>query len=187
MKRLRFWPVSSEAVMRISRSIQALAVVTSLFAAGCGSSGGSGPPHSSGGSTSTGGDANDLADAAPEPGVCQPLCCSDADCAGLACVAFDKSYGTLGVCTPGTTGSGSGDAGATFDAACWTLNKPECNPFTNGQCDPGDACDVGALGTDTEPTVSCYYGDNVQAQGQTCDNVEGPYCMPGYHCVPNKT
>jgi hypothetical protein len=170
--------------MRISCSIS-LAFVVSLLAVGCGSSQDSGPPHNMGGSGGTD-DAQDFEDAAPEPGVCQPLCCSDADCAGLACKVFDSSYGTLGVCMPGTTGTGSGDATATFDQTCWTVNPPECNPFTNEQCDPGDACDVGGLGSDTQPSVSCYYGDNVQAQGETCDNVEGPYCLPGFHCVPNQ-
>ena len=49
----------------------------------------------------------------------------------------------------------------------------------------GGACDVGGQGDpDTQPVVSCYYDDNTQGPGEVCDNVEGPFCMPGFHCVP---
>jgi hypothetical protein len=129
----------------------------------------------------------------PEPGLCRPLCCSDNDCpTGVVCTPFDSEWGTLGVCLASAWGGDAGTTdggltpldGGTFSATCWTLNTPQCDPFTNAPCDPGDACDVTALGTGTEPEVACQAGDNIQGEDEVCDNVDGPFCIPGYHCVP---
>ena len=171
--------------------------VALVLTTGCGSNSGDGPPVSGSGGSAGSSSLNDAAyeEYPPEPGVCRALCCSNADCAtGEACTPFDTNAGTLGVCSPGWAGDGgtdpdagasSGDGGA-FPESCWTLNNPECNPLSNEPCDVGGACDVGGQGDpQTEPVVSCYYDDNTQGPGETCDNVDGPFCVPGYHCVPN--
>lgn len=170
-----------------------LVVLTSLMAVACGSESSGGPPSSSGGSGGVGGasvpDGSEPEAFAPEPGVCRALCCADTDCAdGETCDAFDAKSGTLGVCSG--TGSPEGgtsapDGGASFPESCWTVTTPECNPLTNESCGGGGACDVGGLGdSQTKPVVACYYDDNVQGPGEDCDNVQGPFCVPGYHCAP---
>ncbi|MCC6899533.1 MAG: hypothetical protein IT377_11195 [Polyangiaceae bacterium] len=171
-----------------------LVLSTSLCAAGCGGDdNGKGPPGTGsgggGGSLPDGGAPDALA---PEPGSCRKLCCASSDCSsGESCVAFESAAGTLGTCTPGGDGGAATDAGstsdggATFPPSCWTLNTPECNPLTNESCAAGGACDIGGQGDpDTKPVVACYYDDNIQGPGEDCDNVEGPFCVPGYHCVP---
>ena len=168
-------------------------VLSASVLAACGSDDGGGPPSSVGGGGGSGGgslpDGSDPDALAPEPGVCRPLCCADSDCGSSGkCQPFDSSTGTLGVCS---TGSGS-DAGtatdggtSAFPPSCWTVTKPECNPLTNEGCAAGGACDVGGQGDpETKPVVACYYDDNIQGPGEACDNVEGPFCVPGYHCVP---
>lgn len=190
-----------------------LVLAASLCVAACGNESSGGPPKGTGGSggTSTLNDGDLPEDFVPEPGVCRALCCADTDCAaGETCTAFDSKAGTLGVCSPGWAGSDGGDpdagapdpdagtpdpdagipdpdAGApSFPESCWTVNEPECNPLTNESCAAGGACDVGGQGDPTtQPVVSCYYDDNTQGPGEICDNVEGPFCVPGYHCVPN--
>lgn len=172
-----------------------LVLAASLFAAACSSDEGSGPP--SGGTGGNGGSAGaplhdgDLPDDfAPEPGLCRPLCCTDSDCSAGTCVAFDSASGTLGACSSGWAGSEGGlpDAGASgnFTPSCWTANQPACNPLTNESCGASTACDVGGLGDPaTKPVIECFSGDNIQGPGEECDNVLGPYCVPGFHCVPN--
>ncbi len=137
----------------------------------------------------------------PSPGVCHALCCSDSDCiTGETCTPFLPADGTLGVCTGGAAsdagtgfdggtmmdagGTPSGDAG--LDPACWS-QSPGCNPLTNASCAAGAACDVTGLvdGGQPQPQVECLYGDNTQSAGQDCDSVDGPFCIPGYHCVSN--
>lgn len=169
-----------------------LVLVTSLFAAACGSDKGEGPPATaSGGSGGEGGVLNDAdlpEDYAPEPGVCRPLCCADSDCAGGTCDPFDPKAGTLGACSAGWAGTDGGttpDGGGSFPESCWTLNEPECNPITNESCGANGACDIGGQGDPaTQPVVSCFYDDNTQGPNEECDNVEGPFCIPGFHCVP---
>ncbi|MBK7580754.1 MAG: hypothetical protein IPI67_11160 [Myxococcales bacterium] len=169
-------------------------LATSLLVAACGSDSGGGPPGASGGGGGSGGTGATAGDGglpeayAPEPGVCRALCCADTDCGdGLKCEAFDAKAGTLGVCAGSAEGgSVNPEAGApSFPESCWTLTKPECNPLTNEACAAGGACDIGGQGDpDTKPVVSCYYDDNIQGPGEICDNVDGPFCVPGYHCAP---
>ncbi|GMV13646.1 MAG: hypothetical protein AMXMBFR56_18700 [Polyangiaceae bacterium] len=172
-----------------------LVLTTSLCAAACGGGdgGGGGPPGAVGGSGGGGGalpDADLPENYAPEPGVCRPLCCADSDCGGTEkCEPFDPKAGTLGVCSAGwagEAGTAAPDAGTpSFPQSCWTLTTPECNPLTNESCAAGGACDIGGMGDpDTKPVVACYYDDNTQGPGEVCDNVEGPFCVPGFHCVP---
>ena len=172
-----------------------LVLSTSLCMACGGDDGGGGPPGPGGGSGGSGGalpDGGQPDALAPEPGVCRKLCCASTDCsAGESCVAFDSAAGTLGTCAPGGDGGAPTDAGASVDGgaafppSCWTLNKPECNPLTNESCAAGGACDIGGQGDpETKPVVACYYDDNTQGPGEDCDNVEGPFCVPGYHCMP---
>lgn len=177
--------------MRI-RFFWAPIVVTLLCLSSCGDDGGGGPPGGSGGS---GGDddAGEDEPPPPEPGTCRRLCCASSDCdSGESCGAFDASYGTLGTCSGGGWGTDGGavdpdgGTGTTLPPGCWTLNAAQCHPLTNEGCAAGDACDVGGLGDpEFEPNVSCYGGDSTQGPGEACDNVEGPFCIPGFHCVPN--
>lgn len=48
-------------------------------------------------------------------GVCKRFCCSDADCGGGACKAFDENLGTLGACE--SLGDAGADASDDADAA----------------------------------------------------------------------
>jgi hypothetical protein len=170
-----------------------LVTMASLLTLSCGSSSGDGPPKGGTGGSAGSSSLNDAAyeEYPPEPGVCRPLCCSNADCAaGAVCTPFDTGAGTLGVCSTSWAGDGGSDpdagTGGGFPESCWSLNKPECNPLTNEACAPGGACDVGGQGDpETQPIVSCFYDDNTQGPDEVCDNVEGPFCVPGYHCVPN--
>ncbi len=131
-----------------------------------------------------------------EPGTCQKLCCSDADCPnGASCEAVDDAQGTLGVCTsagsewPGAAGapgnSGTPGSPGELSSSCWSDPDLECNPLTNAGCETGDACDV----IDDDPefplVVGCAGGDTIQGPGETCDASWGPWCVPGYHCVRN--
>lgn len=171
-----------------------LMLSTSLLAVACGGDdGGGGPPGASGGAAGSGGSLPDGGEPeayAPEPGVCRALCCADSDCgSGEKCEPFDPKAGTLGTCTGAWAGSDAGsstaDGGTSFPESCWTLTEPECNPLTNEGCAAGGACDIGGMGDpDTKPVVACYYDDNTQGPGEACDNVEGPFCVPGFHCVP---
>lgn len=170
-----------------------LVLTTSLFTAACGSDKGDGPPSNTG-TGGGGGSGGGLPDGgepdayAPEPGVCRALCCADSDCgSGEKCEPFDGKWGTLGTCSGTWAGAegGTADGGASFPPSCWTVNTPECNPLTNEGCGAGGACDVGGMGDPlTKPVIACYYDDNVQGPGEVCDNVEGPFCVPGFHCVP---
>jgi len=181
-----------ESKMRLSM----LVLTTSLLAVACGDNGDGGPPSGSGGTGSSLPDGGEPEAYAPEPGVCRPLCCADTDCAtGEICQPLDSSAGTLGYCSSGWAGTDGGtdtdagstapEGGTTFPESCWTVTQPECNPLTNEGCAAGGACDVGGLGeSDTKPVVACYYDDNIQGPGEECDNVDGPFCVPGYHCVP---
>jgi hypothetical protein len=175
--------------MRI-RIVIGLGLAAMMAAAACGSDGGDGPPGSGG---STGVDAADEPDP-PDPGICHKLCCSTADCAsGETCTPFDAANGTLGTCSGSGWGADGGgvdpDAGtgSELPAGCWTLNTAACNPVTNQGCaDPTDICDYSAQeDNEFEPMVDCYASEATQGAGQPCDNVDGPDCFPGFHCVSN--
>lgn len=131
----------------------------------------------------------------PAPGVCHRLCCSNSDCnVDETCKPFLPADGTLGVCTVGSasdagSASDGGDASAPggdagLDPACWS-QSPGCNPLTNARCPAGEACDVTGLVDGSVAQVECQDGQNVQSEGQNCDSVYGPFCVPGYHCVSN--
>ncbi len=50
-------------------------------------------------------------------GICKQYCCSNSDCGGGTCKAFDPALGTIGVCESGGTDGGSdASADATADA-----------------------------------------------------------------------
>jgi hypothetical protein len=127
----------------------------------------------------------------PQPGTCRALCCSDQDCfPDETCTPFNSAWGTLGVClSSGGTPDGGlmPDGGGTdFGPSCWSLNAPECNPFTNSQCDAGAACDLASdLDAGDVPGVECGNGENDIGPGGMCDTENGPFCIPGYHCVVN--
>ncbi len=49
-------------------------------------------------------------------------------------------------------------------------------------------CDLGGWDESdptVDPYVECLAGDATQGPGEACDNVEGPFCIPGFHCVSN--
>lgn len=122
----------------------------------------------------------------PELGVCRQLCCTSADCGGTAtCVPFASASGTLGVCSGAIDPATAADppAGSTTSPTCWSANEAGCNALTSEGCAAGDACDYAAGEPDVEPVVSCFGGDNIQAEGESCDNALGPWCQPGLHCV----
>lgn len=128
----------------------------------------------------------------PIPGTCRALCCSNNDCyAGETCTPFNSAWGTLGYCSGITPDGGDAglslDAGADFAAACWTFSTPQCNPLSNSQCDAGDACDIDGMSIDAGgvPAVECQSGVNEVGPGGSCEIENGPFCIPGYHCVPN--
>jgi hypothetical protein len=161
-----------------------LALVLSSQLVACGDDGGVAQPRSvsENGSSDPGADPGDVG---AELGTCKKLCCSDADCgAGLTCTAFGTS-GSLGVCAAGsdTTTSADPPAGASLSESCWSAGDAKCNALTSEGCSAGDACDYAAGEADVDPVVSCFGGDNVQAEGESCDNALGPWCQPGWHCV----
>ena len=179
-------------IMRIGKLLIGAIAVASLAWA-CGSDDGSGPPGTSGGSGGDGGSGGTDDDAGddeipPEPGTCGKICCSADDCgSGETCTAFDSTRGTLGVCSgAGFPGDGGGDpdAGTGLPPGCWSGNIT-CNPFTNEGCAAGDACDFSPGDSETDPIVDCFGGDNTQGPGETCDNTQGPWCIPSYSCIPN--
>ena len=151
----------------------------------CGSDAGDGPPGTGGNNVNTGEPEPDPEEPIdPIPGTCQRLCCSSADCGdGETCTALDSANGTLGVCS----GSGVpiGDPPVTLPEGCWSANEPQCNPLTNEGCAAGDACDYGPGDAEYEPVLGCFGGDNTQGPSETCDLALGPWCVPGYTCVPN--
>jgi hypothetical protein len=165
-------------------------LVAFMVAAACGSDGGDGPPGSGG----SGGNGEEDADP-PDPGVCRKLCCSSADCSsGETCNPFNAAHGTLGTCSGAGWGADAGaidpDAGtgSELPASCWTLNPPQCNPVTSEGCDvAGDICDYNAQDDETtNPAVDCFDpSGSEQGPGEACDNVDGPFCIAGFHCLPN--
>lgn len=124
----------------------------------------------------------------PLPGTCHALCCSNDDCfTGETCMPFNSAWGTLGVCM-GNVPEGGGalpEGGGVFSASCWTFSRAQCNPFTSSQCDAGAACDIDGLVDGGVPSVDCQSGDNEIGPGGACEIENGPFCVPGYHCVPN--
>lgn len=175
--------------MMVSRTVFWVVAVSSALFVGCGSEAGEGPPGPGGSGASAGGGAGGADDSGysivADPGTCQKLCCSAADCdAGQHCQAIDASLGTLGTCAPGEPPEPPTGQPGEFPASCWTKNEAECNPLTNEPCPAGEACDIGGLGDSTvAPVVACFGGDNTQEPGEACDNSEGPFCQPGYRCV----
>ena len=179
-----------------SMRLVCLGLVVALAApVGCGDDSGGGPPKNtgSGGSSGSGNDGGGDEDEpiVGEPGVCAKLCCGSSDCAsGEGCVAFETAAGSLGACMAGgaNDSGAAGAAGSPGDAGlpsgCWTLNAAECNPLDNSGCEPTDACDYGPGDVDFEPIVACFGGAIDRGPGETCDGALGPWCKPGYHCIP---
>jgi hypothetical protein len=177
--------------MRI-RIVLGVGLAALMAAASCGSDGGDGRPGTGGSSNS---DAGPDEEPAPEPGVCHKLCCSADDCeSSETCKPFNPSYGTLGTCS-GTgwgldAGSGDPDAGTgtTLPAGCWTLNQAPCNPVTNEGCTTaGHICDFSAQEDQgNQSIIDCYDPSGAtQGAGEDCESVDGPFCIPGFHCVPS--
>ncbi len=58
-----------------------------------------------------------------------------------------------------------------------------CNPITNARCTKEQTCDF-ITGEDFEMGFACAH---IQAEdrneGEPCDNVAGPFCLTGMHCV----
>lgn len=174
--------------MRLRKTMAvALAVLCAATACGGGDGKGGGPPG-------TGNNDDDLSEAEvdeeipPAPGVCRKVCCSAADCAeGETCTALDSGMGTIGVCSGagGTIAEPGTETGVELPEGCWTVNEAQCNPLTNAGCAAGDACDFGEGDSEFEPVLGCFGGDNTQGPGESCDNALGPWCVPGFHCVPS--
>lgn len=77
----------------------------------------------------------------------------------------------------------SDDAGSLLPASCWSASDPVCDPLDNSPCDTlGEVCDLGD-NTDGSHDLFCFSGPSTVAPGGACDNVLGPWCLPGYHCV----
>lgn len=167
--------------------ISALSILTALSLSACGGEPeGGGVPSSSSLSGSGESSAEPDLEPEPQPGVCRKLCCTSADCGGTAtCTPFASASGTLGVCSgpsdPATTADPP--AGSETAASCWSASTADCNALTSEGCAAGDACDYAAGEADVLPVVACFGGDNIQAEGETCDNALGPWCQPGLHCV----
>jgi hypothetical protein len=172
--------------------LPALCAVAMLGATACGGDDvgqGPGRPGGSSGSaaTSGAGGSPDVLDP-PEPGTCRALCCTADDCAaGQSCETFDAASGSFGVCSglPGADG-GAPASGDPLPAGCWTQGAASCNPLSNAGCSAGEACDFGGADDPTlPPEIACYDGENTQARGAACDAANGPWCVPGFHCVPD--
>jgi hypothetical protein len=161
--------------------------IFALGAAACGSSkGGDGPPSAANEEDLTEPEPDEEEEVTPVPGVCKRLCCSSLECAeGETCIAFDTANGTLGACSGTGLGPEIG-AESPLPEGCWSANEPQCNPLTGAGCEGGAACDFGeSPDGEYEPVLGCYGGDNTEVPGAVCDNAAGPWCLPGYHCVPN--
>jgi hypothetical protein len=148
-----------------------LAITLSFFIACGGSGGGGGPP------------SNDLYedDAKIVPsvfGTCEKLCCSDADCEGASCQAFDSALGTLGTCTTQPAAATPGALGA----GCYLPADEECDPLAKTGCQAGEVCDFDPGDAQLAPVVMCFAGLDTLEAGETCDAVYGPACNSGYHC-----
>jgi hypothetical protein len=160
-----------------------LALISSclLAVAACSADRTAGPPGAAGGTAgATFEDSDAAAEPAPSiPGVCRKLCCSSADCAnGAECVAFEQESGTLGTCA--TDEPGEPTDGSSFGVECWSdaFPDPACNPLTAEGCETGrNTCDYDGY------EVGCFGGENVRVAGESCDDGQGPWCVPGYHCV----
>jgi hypothetical protein len=170
------------------RRAAALALILLSFGqiAACGSDDSSGgPPHGAGGGSNA--DAEPDEELQPEIGTCKPMCCTSAECGtGKTCTAFETGSGTLGICSSGkdSATATAPPAGATLPVTCWSLNQSECNALTNEGCAADEVCDFAPGVEGVEAVVSCFGGGNTQADGETCDNAQGPWCLPGLHCVP---
>lgn len=163
-------------------------VIVAFAAVACGSDKGSGPPGAGTGSelTEPEPEPDEEEEIAPVPGTCKRLCCSSAECAeGETCTAFDTAYGTLGACSGTGIGPEVG-VGAPLPDGCWNGGDAQCNPLDGAGCEGGAACDYGeSPDGEFEPVLGCFGGDNSEPPGAACDNAIGPWCIPGYHCVPN--
>lgn len=177
--------------MRIGLSIPVVALLACMVAVGCGSKKDTSSSSDDGGLPA---DDSGFEAPPPSPGTCHRMCCTNSDCSlGQTCTPFDPSAGTLGVCmgpggqsdggTPTDGGTPPIDGGS-FDNSCWSLNAT-CNPLTNSSCAAGGACDISGLVPGSQGEVDCQYGDNVQGDQQVCDSTDGPFCIGGYHCVPD--
>jgi hypothetical protein len=148
-----------------------------ISAVACGSDRPGAPPTIENGS---GGSASEPTEQPEEsmPGVCRKLCCSSADCPNSGvCTQFDAALGTLGVCASDEAPAADGTS---FTSACFsTQPAPECNPISGEGCEPGNTCDYYGQ------QVACFGGENSQGAGAACDEALGPWCVPGYHCVPS--
>lgn len=73
-------------------------------------------------------------------------------------------------------------ADAATNGACVTIDgtNTTCNPVNNFGCDAGagEACDLGPNG------FQCFPPPNDMPLCASCDNQNGPFCMPTMHCVP---
>jgi hypothetical protein len=68
---------------------------------------------------------------------------------------------------------------AATNGSCVTIDGTNtCNPVTNFGCDggAGEACDLGGNG------FSCYPPPNDVPLCGSCDNANGPFCLPTMHC-----
>jgi hypothetical protein len=120
-----------------------------------------------------------------DPGTCRKICCSADDCdTGQECTPVYPRLGTAGLCS-GSGGWGQDAGGSETDGGlppeCWTGTRT-CNPITNEGCDPGEACVFGD--GDPDPLLDCFPAPDNAGPGEACDNVQGPFCAPGYHCAP---
>jgi hypothetical protein len=63
-------------------------------------------------------------------------------------------------------------------ADCYT---PPCNPVTGAPCNTaaGETCDLDS----TSGTFACFQAPNVTGICEQCDNMGGPYCAAGLHCL----
>lgn len=64
--------------------------------------------------------------------------------------------------------------------SCMTECTPaQCNPITNDMCDSaaGEACDLSQNG------YGCFPAPNDVKICGTCDNMKGPFCEAGNHCI----
>jgi len=126
-----------------------------------------------GGTTSSGGSGGSVADV---PGSCANVCGS-----------ADPQGSGSGECYCDSSCSGNGDCCSDFQTSC-TVTMPSgcldptkftafCNPVTNEGCSgTGVACDA------TSGAFVCFDPPNDVQPGGSCENANGPWCIPQYHC-----
>ncbi len=93
------------------------------------------------------------------------------------------NVGGGGTGNTGNVGGGTGGSSVVLPAGCVNPSLTvQCNPLTSAECDSStEACDLGSNGG--ENGFFCFSG-NTEAPGAPCDNANGPWCVPTYHCSP---